>query len=196
MPSLSIDLDGNRVSTIDLTPMEVVDVSVHGSLDQDPKAVLDAMGGNYTEGGCGHLIWITETSLLPGEVLTVTLQEASSISDRGRSMGEIFPDEEPCTLTDFSINDEMAAELRARPQLHEQFYVQAATSNCRAVAVKSDDRNTRFTFRVLWDFTRPSEARVHLTTNCLDDVIARKVGLKHLEATLSFGNFASFSLAS
>jgi hypothetical protein len=79
MPGIGIELNGSHLMTIDLAGMEVVGVSVHGALDQAPKAVLDADGGNYSEGGCGHLIWVAEQSILPGEALTVMLIEACEV---------------------------------------------------------------------------------------------------------------------
>jgi hypothetical protein len=153
------------------------------------------MGGNYEEGGCGHLIWVAEQSLLPGEVLSVRLDESSDISDPGKTIDELYPDDEPSTQTDFTINDEMAAEIRARPRLHKEFVVRGETSLGQQATVTSNDLNTSFTFRVLWDFTRPSRARVRLTTHCFDDVLARRGGTEHLLAELSFGDSASFSLA-
>lgn len=71
MPCLSIQLDGAQVATIHLDEMHVVDVSVHGSLDQVPRATLGAMGGNYGEGGSGHLIWVTDLSVQPGQSVSV-----------------------------------------------------------------------------------------------------------------------------
>ena len=195
MPGISIQLGGSHVATINLSGMDVVDVSVHGALDQNPKAALGAIGGNYAEGGCGHLIWISDQSLLPGEVLSVKLNEACDGSDQGKTIQELFPDDEPSAQTDFTITDEMAAEIRTRPRLHEDFAVQVETSlGPRAVAV-SNEHNTSFTFGVLWDFTRPTQARVRLTTHCLEDVLARRTGTNHLETILSVGDSASFVLA-
>jgi len=194
MPGITIELNGTHVATIDLARMEVVDVSVHGALDQNPKASLHAMGGNYSEGGCGHLIWVADQSLLPGETLSVKLTDECCISDKGRTIQELYPDDELSTQTDFTINDEMAAEIRARPRLHEAFSVQVETSNGQNAAALSNELNTSFSFGVLWNFIRPTEVRVRLNTHCLDDVLARKVGTNHLEGVLSFGDSASFSL--
>ncbi len=196
MPGITIELNGTHVATIDLAGMAVVDVSVHGALDQDPKASLGAMGGNYTEGGCGHLIWVADQSLSPGETLSVKLTQECCISDQGRTIQELYPDDEPSTQTDFTINDEMAAEIRARPRLHEAFSVQVETSHGHSAAALSNELNTSFTFGVLWNFTRPTQVRVRLNTHCLDDVLARKVGTNHLESVLSFGDSASFLLIS
>jgi hypothetical protein len=196
MPGIAIELNGSHFITIDLAGMNVVDVSVYGALDQAPKAVLDACGGNYSDGGGGHLIWVAEQSILPGEALNVKLIEACGIGAKGRTIQELYPDNEPVSQTDFTINEEMAAEIRARPRLHKAFSVEAATSNGQLAAAISNELNTSFTFSVLWIFARPNQARVSLTTHCLDDVLARKAGTSHLEAVLSLGDSASFSLNS
>ena len=194
MPSLRVELDGARVTTISLAGMGVIDVSVHGALDRNPKAALNAMGGDYSAGGCGSLIWVAEQALLAGQVVRVTLLEACENTDQGKTSQELFPDEEPCTQTDFSIDDKMAAEIRARPQLHEGFAVQAGTSQGQKAVAFSDEHNTSFTFGVLWDFAGPNQARVRLTTHCLDDILARRGGTWHLEAMLALGDSASFVL--
>lgn len=194
MPSLCVELDGTRLTTISLADGDIVNVSAHGALDRNPKAILDAAGGNYGPGGRGYLIWVSELLMQAGAVLKVTLHEACENPDEGKTIRELFPDEEPCTQTDFTLNPARIAEIRARPQLHQAFSVQASTSRGeRAVAV-SDVHNTSFTFTVGWDYTRPSQARVHLATHCLDDIVARRLGTSHLQTMLSFGDSASFVL--
>ena len=50
MSSISIEVDGIGIATIGLAGMDVVDVSVHGSLDREQKATLSAMGGELFRG--------------------------------------------------------------------------------------------------------------------------------------------------
>lgn len=195
MSSLCVELDGTRLTTISLADGDIVHVSVHGALDRNPKAVLDAAGGNYGPGGRGYLIWVSELPMQAGAVLKVTLHEACENPDEGKTIQELFPDDEPCTQTDFTLNDEMVAEIRARPQLHQAFSVQASTSRGGQAMAESDVHNTNFTFRVGWDYTCPGQARVHLATHCLDDIVARRLGTSHLQVLLSFGDSASFVLA-
>ncbi|MES2321885.1 MAG: hypothetical protein V4633_06455 [Pseudomonadota bacterium] len=194
MPGISIQLDDAHVATINLAGMDVVNIHVHGALDTLPKASLHAMGGNYDEGGCGHLIWVGELSLQPGQVLRVTLAETCDAWDQGKTIEELFPNEELPRQTDFTISEDMAAEIRARPRIHESFAVQARTSQGQQAAAVSNEKNTDFSFGVLWDFTQPSQAHVSLGTHCLDDVLARQAGTNHLEAALSFGDSAVFTL--
>jgi hypothetical protein len=148
MPGITIELDGKRIATINLEGMTIMDVSVNGALDQNPKAELYAMGGNYSEGECGHLIWVDDRSLLPGETLCVRLTEECDNWDNGQTIDDLYPDDEPSFQTDFAITDEMAAELRARPRLHEAFSVQVKTSHGENATAVSNELNTIFTFRV------------------------------------------------
>ena len=196
MAGIAVELDGIHLTTINLAELEVIDVSVHGALDQDPKAILSASGGNYSNGGCGHLIWIPEHVVPAGKVVKVTLTDSYSLADNGRTLSELFPDDPALTRTDFSINEELAAELRARPRLHEKFAVRAETSSGQHSIATSDEQNTSFMFGILWDWTCPAQARVRFRTNCLDDVLARRMGTKHLDATISLGDSALFTLIS
>jgi hypothetical protein len=195
MSCISIEVNGVGIATISLAGLDVVDVSVHGALDREPKATLHAMGGNYAEGGCGHLIWVDERSLLPSDVLNVRLNEACDIVDQGKTIAELYPDEEPSTTSDFSISDDMVAEIRARPRLHEGFIVQVETSSAQQVKATSDDLDTGFAFSFLWDRFHPDRARVRLATYRLDDVLARTGGTDHMRTTLSFGDSVSLSVS-
>jgi hypothetical protein len=194
MPSISVEVNGKRIATIDLTGMHVVDVSVHGGLDFEQAAVLSAGGGNHSDGLWAHLIWIAENALVPGEVVSMRFHETCGIGDKGKTIQELYPDEDPSTKSDFTISDEMAAELRSRPRLHEAFIVQVGTSMGHQAKATSDDLNTDFRLGLLWDHYHPNQVRVRLATHCLDDVLARTGGTEHLKTMLCLGDAISFSL--
>ena len=194
MPHIAVDVNHVRITTINLTSMRVMDVSVHGALDRVLKGAADAMGGNYDEDGCGHLTWLMEHPLQPGDILRVHLNQGDANGDAGKTFKELFPDEPPSTQTDFSISDTMAAEIRARPRLHAAFEVQASTSDGQQATATSDERNTDFRFSVLWDHFQPDQARIHLATYCLDHVLARMAGTTHLQTPIQAGESATFSL--
>jgi len=195
MPSISVEVNGARIATISLAGQEVVDVSVSGALDRDPKAIIHSGGSHRKDGAYGHLIWIAEQALLPGDAVCLSLEESCGIADQGKTIDELYPDEAPCTRTDFTIDDNMAAQLRSRPRLHDAFAVQVETSSGQQATAASDDLNTAFSFSLLWDSFHPHQARVRLATHCLDDVLARTGGTTHLKTILSVGDSASFVLA-
>jgi hypothetical protein len=194
MPSIAIEVNGLHIATISLAGMDVVDVRVDGGLDREQKATLSAGGGSYGEGGSGYLIWIAERSLQPGDLVNVRLNEACDIADQGKTIAELYPDEAPSARADFSISDDMAAEIRARPRLHEGFIVRVETSSAQQATAASDDLNTDFAFSVLWPGFHSEQGRVSLRTYCLDDALARTGGKAHLQTTLSFGDSVAFSV--
>jgi len=194
MPHIAVNVNNVRIATINLASTRLMNVSVHGALDRALKAAVDAMGGSYEEGSCGHLTWLMDHPLQPGDIVRIHLNQDNATGDAGKTFKELFPDEPPSTQTDFSISDTMAAELRARPRLHAAFEVQASTSAGQQATATSDERNTDFRFSVLWDHFQPDQARVHLATHCLDHVLARMAGTTHLQTTIRAGESATFSL--
>jgi len=194
MPHIAVDVNNVRIATINLAPARLMNVSVHGALDRALKAAVDAMGGSYEEGTCGHLTWLMDHPLQPGDIVRVHLNHGDANDDAGKTFEELFPDETPSSQTDFSISNMMAAEIHARPRLHAAFEVQASTSAGQQATATSDERNTDFRFSVLWDHFRPDEARIHLATYCLDHVLARMAGTTHLQTTIRAGETATFSL--
>ena len=194
MPHIAIDINNVRITTTNLASMRLMNVSVRGALDQDMKAAVDAMGGSDEEGSCGHLTWLMDHPLQPGDILRVHLHQDDAKGDAGKTFEQLFPDETPSTRTDFSISDTIATELRARPRHHAAFEVQASTSAGQQAAATSDERNTDFSFSVLWDHFQPNQARIHLATHCLDHVLARMAGTPHLQTTIQAGESATLSL--
>lgn len=191
---IAVELNGQRVATIGLDGIELMNVSMWGRLDLAEKALLDAFGGTYGNGGGGHRIWIEAQGLVPGDVVRVRLTTGGEPGDRGKTIAELHPDEAPCTRTDFTIDDAMAAELRARPRLHDAFEVRVDTACGQQASASSDERNTDFAFSVVWDHGRPDHARLNLSTYCLDDVLGRTGGTTWLQTTLPFGGDATFTL--
>ncbi|MEF9928013.1 MAG: hypothetical protein RR775_13480 [Massilia sp.] len=194
MPHIAVDVNNVRITTINLASTRLMNVSVHGALDRTLKAAVDAMGGNYDEGSCGHLTWLIDHPVQLGDIVRVHLNQGDANGDAGKTFEELFPDEPPSTQTDFSISDTMAAEIRARPRRHAAFEVQASTSAGQQATATSNERDTDFRFSVLWDHFQPDEARIHLATYCLDHVLARMAGTTHLQTTIRAGETATFSL--
>jgi hypothetical protein len=194
MPGISIVLNGRRIATIDLAGLQVVSVLVSGALDRDPKAVLDAHGGNYRAGGGRHRIWIAEHALLPGDRVTMAFDATADGADQGHTLAELFPDAVPATKTDGTVSAGQAAEMAARPQLHDAFIVDVATVQGQQARAASDAANTAFLLGLVWDDGRPDQARLRLGTYGVDDVPAKTGGTTHLKTMLALGERAVFSL--
>lgn len=215
MTGMSIAVNGTCVATIGLDGKEVVNAAVYGALDRLPKAFLDANGGDYRAGGAGHRIWVSERPVLPGDVVTVSFDAHCESADEGATIAELYPDAaseaaeateptEPTEPTDNkrdrTISAELAAEIRARPRLHDGFRVRVRTSSegeaeAEAEAASGDD-STDFAVSLLWDHTRPHQARRHLSTSCLADFLAKAGRRTQLQTVLALGETAVITLLS
>jgi hypothetical protein len=83
-------------------------------IDED-LADLEVSGGSYPDGReSTYLTWVSALSLQPGQVITVLLLENAPTSHLGKTIAELFPDEEPSATTDFKPTPEIIAEIRSR----------------------------------------------------------------------------------
>lgn len=197
MSGIRVEVNGTRIATVDLAPLEVLDLAIHGALDLDPKARVHSGSTHCIDGVRGSLLWIAERNLFPGDVLSVQLTASCGIADRGRTIDEVYPEvegEKPFSKDDLAIDEDKIAQWRARPRLHDAFLVQVETSSGERATAASDDLHTDFSFTLLWDSFRPNQARIWLATYCLDDVLQRTGGTTHLKTMLSVGGSATFVL--
>ncbi|MDM5182220.1 hypothetical protein PO883_34185 [Massilia sp. DJPM01] len=186
MAALRIEVDGVGLVTVNLDGMHLLHVSVGSSLHEEAPAGLEVHGGTYGDGVNGHRIWVSDKLLMPGQSVKVSLIECDGPFDEGQTMREMFPEEESEEF-DFTMTDARAAELRARPRLRNSFSMKVEKSSGPRCSVDSDPQNDQFTFMVLWDQTRPLQARLSVRTYCFEDVIARQIGNDHLRDTLAVG---------
>lgn len=195
MAALRIEVDGVDLVTVNLDGMHLLHVSVDSSLHQEASARLEIHGGTYGEGVDGHRIWVSDKLLVLGQSVKVSFIECDGPFDQGQAMREMFPEEESSEEFDFTMTDARAAELRARPQLRNSFSMTIEKGSGPGCSVDSDPENDQFTFMILWDQTRPLQARLSVRTYCLEDVIARQSGIDHLRDTLAVGESATCVVA-
>lgn len=195
MNALRIEVDGNELVAVNLDGMHLLSVSVHSSLDRAETALLEVHGGTYGGEVSGHRTWVAEHVLAPEQSVKVSFTDCAGPFDPGQTMAEMFPDDDLSEEFDFTMTDARAAELRARPQMKHSFSMTAGTSSGAHCSVDSDPQNDHVTFMVLWDHTRPSQARVSVHTYCSEDIIARRNGGDHLRDILALGGFATCMVA-
>ncbi|UOD30098.1 hypothetical protein INH39_32950 [Massilia violaceinigra] len=191
MAAIRIDVDGTVLATVNVDGMHLLHVSVHSSLDVEAPASLEIHGGTYGEQVSGHRIWVSDNPLAAGQSVKVSLIECDGPFDQGRTPADMFPEDDSSEEFDFTMTEARAAELRARPRLKDAFSMEIETSSGTRCPVNSDPQNDRFTFMVLWDFTRPLQARLSVRTYCAEDVILRGGGTDHLQETMPPGGFAT-----
>ncbi|RJG11537.1 hypothetical protein [Massilia cavernae] len=193
MPAICVDCNGKRLATVNTDGFDVLALHVRGAQDQEPAAALDFSGASYGGDEQVSLTWIPALPLALGDVVTVSLTDPVSASDKGKTYEELFPDAGP--KEDFKIpplDQAFFEEIAKRQRFHGGFMFRLDTSSGTHYSGSTRAPEESFNFHVLWDFTRSGRARVGLSTNSLDDIRKREPGRNHVREELTTGGSVSF----
>jgi len=195
MPALSVSIDGKAIATVCTDGYDVLDVRVSGTRVDEELACLDVSGGSYPqEGESTYLIWVCELPLRPSQLVTISFLESGSSSHKGKTVAEMFPDEEPTTITDFTPTPKMINELQAKPRLREKFSFRLNSSLGTAYVGETEPDEHGFGMSLLWNSSQPERAKVSLHSFSLESLAAHGPLNKHVEEHMHFGGSVRFEL--
>ena len=194
MLSICIEHNGNRIATVNSDGFDVLAVNLSGSRDREEFATLDFSGCRNDADDRASLIWISELMLHAGDVVTVSLLPPASVSDQGKTLAELFPDED--WHGEFVMPDieEAMREVEARPRFHDAFCFSLDSSSGKHYAGTTRPPESQFGLTVLWNFVEPEQAHMSLSSNSLDNVRRREAGRKHVYERMMVGSTVSFRL--
>lgn len=195
MPALDISLDGVKIATVNMDGLDVVSLNVGGTQVDEDLASLDVSGGSYPEDGQPtSLTWVGSVPLRAGQKINVVFLESAASSHSGKTIEELFPDEPPCTQTDFTLTAEMFRELRAKPKHRETFSFRLSLSSGTSFVGTTAATEHGFGFSVLWNSFHPERARVSLHSYTLDSLEAHGPMNNLVEEKIQYGSSVDFQL--
>jgi hypothetical protein len=188
MPSLTVSLDGAVLATVCCDGYDVVSVRVGGTRVEEEFAAVGMTAGCYPdEGESTSLTWVNELELLPGQTVAVSLLKDGVTSHPGKTIDELFPDEEPTEVVDFKITQEMLQELRAKPPRRVGWGFQLNSSSGTSYSGRTAPAEHGFGFSVLWNMHRPERASVSLHSYTIDSLEHRTPMHDHVREHLQLG---------
>jgi hypothetical protein len=175
MPAISVLLDGEPLVTVSTIGYDVVSVHVHGTRTDAEFATLDVSGGAYpATGEPMHLIWISSHELRPDQLIEVRFEEAGETSHRGKTIEELFPEEQAAEEpVDFKPTEAMFAELRGKPLLRNGYSFRLRGSIGEPFAGTTAPADHGFAFNLVWNSHRPQRASHSLHAYTLDELEKR-----------------------
>lgn len=195
MPALSVSIDGVAIATASADGYDVMSVRAGGTRIDDDLATLDLSGGSYPEDReSSYLTWISDLTLRPGQVVTVSFLESAASSHEGKTIEELFPDEPPTPQTDLKPTNEIFNELRAKPKLREKYSFRLVSSSGTSFIGETKPDEHGFGFTVLWNSSYPQRARVSLHSYTLDDLEVRGPMNNYFEERIHYGDSVQFEL--
>lgn len=167
--------------------LNVLPVRVHSDLISPEFAFIDVSGGYYgDEENKKHLIWLHEKEINPGDEVEVEFLEEISTLDPGKTIEELYPDDEAQTGPSQSV-EEIFKDLAKKPKVREKFSFRLVSPSEEDINSRTEENDHSFGFCILWDWTRPNEARVSLSSNSLESVEKRQGGPEQARFRLQFG---------
>ena len=125
MPFLSVALNGVEQCTVDTAGVDMLDAGSHACRTQEEFAHLDMHGGRYPRGDSStFLTWIHCHPLASGDYVALRFEAHGKGTLAGKTIQELFPDEPPCTVTDFEPTAAELAERAARPYLRPGYLLE------------------------------------------------------------------------
>lgn len=181
MPALRISIDGNEVATVCTDGYAVLDAHVSGARIDEELATLSVAGTSQPENGeYVHRTWVNDIPMKSGQVLTIAFLESASSSHDGKTIEELFPDEDTTEEMDFTVTAEMFAELKAKPKLREKYSFRVKSSSGASFAGETKPEGHGFSFSVLWNSFQPEWARISLHSYTIESLEVRDEPLEYL----------------
>jgi hypothetical protein len=194
MPALRISIDGNEVATVCTDGYDVLNARVGGTRIDDELATLGVAGTSQPENGESiYRTWVNEIPMQTGQVVAVSFLESAPNSHGGKTIEELFPEEDLVEEMDFTVTAEMFAELRAKPKLREKYSFRIKSSSGASFTGESKPDEHGFGFSVVWNSFHPERARISLHSYTLESLEIRNRPLEylfeesvHAESTVTF----------
>lgn len=197
MPAFRISVDDDVMATVNTDGYDLVAVSIGGNRNCEQRAILDVAAGRYPAGApSSYLIFVPELQLAAGQHVTIAMLEDGVTGPAGRTIDELFPDGAgEAAAAGFDVTDDMVAEAAQGPHFHDSYAFEFTGGDGGKQALRTPPGDDVFTFNLLWDsMTRPSRARVSLSSNNFDHVRAREGGHQHVQAELAIGQQLSLKI--
>jgi len=181
MPAFTVSLDDSVLACVCTDGYDVLSIRVGGTRVDDEFATIDLSAGAYPEGGPStHLIWLNSVAVLPGQRIEVEMSDRGETTRPGKTIEDLFPDEEPSSPVDFKPTSEIFAELRRLPSLRDGYTFEVTSPTGEVHRTSSTPDEHGFGFTVLWNSYQPERASVSLHTYTIDSVEQRSPGSDHL----------------
>ncbi len=174
MPALSVSVDGKIIATVCTEGYDLLDFRTGGALIDSDLATLDVFGHARLENDKSLFhIWVCELPVHSQQTVAISFLENASSSHAGKTIDEVFPDDDSPEPTEFKVTDERMAELRAMPKLREKYRFHIESSQGRSFTGESIPDAHSFAFSVFWSSFDAGYARVSLHSSTLDSLESR-----------------------
>ena len=194
MPALSLSIDGITIATVNTDKLNVLDVNVHGTLVNEYANLHFAGGFHPEKGEPTYLTWINELPLEIGQIVAVSFLDHALTSQKGKTIEELYPDEDLTNTENFKPFPEVVKEIRVMKKQREMFSFKTVSSQGNVLIGQTSPEEHGFGFSALWNAWQPEHVSVSLHTYTLENLESR-TSLNYLtKEKISLGSEVQFVL--
>jgi len=184
-PGLVVRVNNEVVAAVSSENFNILSVRIHGDVLSPEIAVLDVTGGYY--GGpeeTKHLIWVNDHELSELDEVEIQFQDIPASSHVGKTIKEIYPQEEASVDEHPLEIAELAGALREEPRLRNGFdlHVRVSDTDPQVFSVRDPDHS--FFVSIMWDWKSIDSAKFSVSSTTIQNIAEQKSGTNYLRRRL------------
>jgi len=194
MQGLLVTLNGEKLASVSVEGLNILNVTIHGDLLSPELASLDMSGGYYGENEKDkHLLWLNDIELSQGDEVEIFLLETTSTLFSGKTVNEIYPDAK--NNSNSQTMDELFEELSQETKTREKILFEVTQPNGKILKLFTSGNDSNFNFLIMWKWLHPEQASVSLTTNSLIGIRDREKGKQLSKFNINYGQSAKLKIS-
>ena len=187
MAGFRVTVNGEQLASVSNDGLNIITVQVHGDVVGEEVAVIEVFGGNYGDGEADkHLIWVNDHQITSSDEVEVTFCENIGTSHPGKTIEELHPETEQ-QMGPWQPMEEIINDLAKRPRQRKNFIFELVSPFGKKIRSSTGLNEYMFHFSAMWNWSKPEQARVSLTSNSLEGIKKKENGVRHAGFSLQFG---------
>lgn len=187
-PGLVVRVNNEVVAAVSSENLNILSVRIHGDVLSSEIAALDVTGGYYGDPEeTKHLIWVNDHELSELDEVEIKFQDITASSHAGKTIEEIYPEEDaPAEEHPLDIA-ELAGFLRDQPRLRNGFDLHVRISDADPQVFSMKDPGHSFFVSIMWDWKSVDSAKLSISSTTFQNIAERKSGADYLRRRLGGG---------
>lgn len=177
MCGLRVLLNNRELAAVSNQNRNIISAYVSGDVIGPELATLHLIGGYYGDPEVTtHRIWIDNHVITEGDEIEIQFLESVSTSGSGLSLEEHAEAHAKDESPEETDNEDIHTWLARQPKVRERFSFELKMTNSAVIKTENEPSDFSFHFGVMWKWTNPNEARVHLSSTSLENMKLQKSG--------------------
>lgn len=196
MSGLKFLVNDQELASVSNNNRNILTAYVSGDLIGPELATASMIGGYYGEPEeTVHRIWLDDYEIKESDVIEIQFLDSVSTLGSGMSIEEHAALHANDEDAEESNSDNMYSWLAKQPKVRELFLFELEMPSKELMKSKTSKDDFSFHFSVMWKWTKPEVASVHLSSTSLEKMERKLAGKTHSKINLVPGQGVKFRVS-